>query len=140
MEFIHLPVPLEVVVRRNDGPGSRRMRSCQISYAFHPEPSVGAIARAESGACAFGDCLFDVGSCSTGPWYALSASSQCVAVQNARSTATDKRCTRRETRVLIGRSGLRPYRDRAALLAAQVMLRVEFLEAAARHVSVDLSS
>ena len=89
MEFIHLPIPLEVVVRRNDGPGSRRMRLCQISYAFHPEASFGAIARAESGACAFGDCLVDVGRCSTRPWYALSATSQCGAALTGASQQGD---------------------------------------------------
>jgi len=89
MEFIHLPIPLEVVVRRNDGPGSRRMRLCQISYAFHPEASFGAIARAESGACAFGDCLFDVGRCSTRPWYTLSATSQCGAALTGASQQGD---------------------------------------------------
>ena len=71
MEFIHLPFPLEVVVSRNDAPGSRRMRPCQTSYAFHPDGSFGKISRTESGACAFLDCLIDVRWSSTETRYAL---------------------------------------------------------------------
>jgi hypothetical protein len=41
IEFVHLPVPLEVVVSRNDAPGSRRMRLCQMSYVLHPSASFG---------------------------------------------------------------------------------------------------
>jgi hypothetical protein len=89
--FFHLPVPLEVVVRRNDGPGSRRMRLCQISY-MHSIPKLrsGQFARAESDACAIGDCLFDARRCSTTPWYALSAASQCGAVQNGTDEALSR--------------------------------------------------
>jgi hypothetical protein len=41
IEFVHLPVPLEVVVSRNDAPDSRRMRLYQMSNVLHPSASFG---------------------------------------------------------------------------------------------------
>jgi len=93
-EFIQLPVSLEVVASRNDAPGSRRMRLCQTSYALHPAGSVGTNSEAESAACALWGCSIDAGRCIVGRSYALSAISQCGAVQNVRSAANGKRHTK----------------------------------------------